>query len=53
VGSFVPAFLQSAFSLKRFNANVWGQGSEDQTLTAKTLELDQFPSGQYVAKKTR
>src|SRR5205085_11602381 len=39
--------LQSAFSFKRFDADVWGQGPEEQTLTP-TLEL-----GNYFATQAR
>jgi hypothetical protein len=37
--------LQSSISLKRFNANVWGQGTLDQTLTP-TLEEGNYFSTQ-------
>ncbi len=40
-------FLQSAFSYKRFSANVWGQGADDQTLTP-TVE-----QGNYFATQSR
>src|SRR5947209_4011527 len=39
--------LQSAFSFKRFDADVWGQGTEEQTLTP-TVEL-----GNYFATQAR
>jgi hypothetical protein len=39
--------LQSAFSFKRFDANVWGQGEEEQTLTP-TVE-----QGNYFATQSR
>lgn len=39
--------LQSAFSFKRFDANVWGQGTEEQTLTP-TVER-----GNYFATQAR
>src|SRR5205085_6326241 len=39
--------LQSAFSFKRFDADVWGQGAEEQTLTP-TVEL-----GNYFATQAR
>jgi hypothetical protein len=39
--------LQSAFSFKRFNADVWGQGEEEQTLTP-TIE-----QGNYFATQSR
>jgi hypothetical protein len=34
--------LQSSVSLKRFNANVWGQGTLDQTLTPTVQEGNYF-----------
>jgi len=40
-------YLQSAFSFKRFNANVWGQGEEEQVLTP-TVE-----HGNYFATQSR
>lgn len=40
-------FLQSAFSFKRFRADVWGQGEADQTLTP-TVE-----QGNYFATQSR
>ncbi|HKC65565.1 MAG TPA: TonB-dependent receptor, partial [Pyrinomonadaceae bacterium] len=39
--------LESSFSYKRFNANVWGQGTNEQTLTP-TVEL-----GNYFATQDR
>ncbi|PYS52080.1 MAG: hypothetical protein DMF68_02640 [Acidobacteria bacterium] len=39
--------LESSFSFKRFNANVWGQGANEQTLTP-TIEL-----GNYFATQDR
>jgi hypothetical protein len=39
--------LQSSFSFKRFNANVWGQGANEQTLTP-TIE-----EGNYFAMQAR
>jgi hypothetical protein len=39
--------LQSSFSIKRFNANVWGQGVSDQTLTPIIEE------GNYYATQAR
>ena len=39
--------LQSSLSVKRFNANVWGQGTSDQTLTP-TIE-----QGNYFATQAR
>ncbi|MBV8858934.1 MAG: TonB-dependent receptor [Acidobacteria bacterium] len=39
--------LQSAFSFKRFDADVWGQGTDEQTLTP-TFEL-----GNYFATQAR
>jgi Carboxypeptidase regulatory-like domain/TonB-dependent Receptor Plug Domain len=39
--------LQSAFSFKRFDADVWGQGSDEQTLTP-TVE-----QGNYFATQSR
>lgn len=40
-------FLQSAFSYKRFNANVWGQGEAEQTLTPTGEQ------GNYFATQSR
>jgi hypothetical protein len=39
--------LQSSLSIKRFNANVWGQGVSDQTLTPT------FEQGNYYATQAR
>ncbi|HEV7860477.1 MAG TPA: carboxypeptidase regulatory-like domain-containing protein [Pyrinomonadaceae bacterium] len=39
--------LQSSFSFKRFNANVWGQGANEQTLTPTVEE------GNYFATQAR
>src|SRR5262249_28142058 len=39
--------LQSAFSFKRFDAHVWGQGESDQTLTPT------FGRGNYFATQDR
>ena len=39
--------LESSFSFKRFNANVWGQGTNEQTLTP-TVER-----GNYFATQDR
>ncbi len=44
---FKAGLLLSAFSLKRFHANVWGQGSADQILTP-TAE-----GGNYFAQQAR
>jgi hypothetical protein len=44
---FKAGLLLSAFSLKRFHANVWGQGGEEQTLTP-TVE-----GGNYFAEQSR
>src|SRR6267143_3448232 len=44
---FKAGLLFSAFSLKRFHANVWGQGGEEQTLTP-TAE-----AGNYFAEQSR
>jgi hypothetical protein len=44
---FKAGLLLSAFSLKRFHANVWGQGREEQTLTP-TAE-----GGNYFAEQSR
>jgi len=45
--AFESGLLQSSFSLKTFNANVWGQGALDQTLTP-TVE-----AGNYFATQAR
>jgi hypothetical protein len=44
---FESGLLQSSISVKRFHANVWGQGALDQTLTP-TVE-----AGNYFAKQAR
>src|ERR1700730_7154031 len=44
---FESGLLQSSVSFKRFNANVWGQGALDQTLTP-TVE-----AGNYFATQAR
>jgi len=45
--AFESGLLQSSVSFKRFNANVWGQGALDQTLTP-TVE-----GGNYFATQAR
>ena len=40
--AFGPALLESMFSFKRFDANVWGQGTTPQTLTPTVEQGNYF-----------